>query len=267
MQPQDRRTAAPRAVRAALASGGDLGMFFGLADPGNEPIGWQQASSLYALHRGGPLDAILESVRTKLGGCEPKIAASLFFQGYASRLLSPQLGCIAMAGCVPEMDPERLFWRRPAEETIALGMTAGPGWTASSEILIEQVVRASFEEHLQPLTAALQARVRIAEGLLRGNAAAALIGGLRLLSEYLEPSWTDLAARALAQPCLRGCGSLQEQEPVYVRHSCCLYYRVSSGEKCGDCPLTIRVPPRENDPSRRLKKNRGLERPPQRYSN
>jgi len=254
-------------VRAALASAGDLGMFFGLADPASEPVGWQPAGSLYALHRGGPLDVILESVRAKLGGCEPRIAASLFFQGYASRLLSPQLGCIALAGCVPEMRAECVFWRRPAGETIALGMTPGPGWAGSGEILIEQVVRASFEEHLQPLTTALQARVGIAEGLLRGNAAAALIGGLRLLSEYLGPSWIDLAARALAQPCLRGCGSLQEQEPVYVRRSCCLYYRVSSGEKCGDCPLTIRVPPRENDPSRRLKKNRGPERPPRRYSN
>ena len=220
-------------------------MFFRLADPASEPIGWQQASSLYALQRGGPLDVILETVRTKLGGCEPKIAASLFFQGYASRLLSPQLGCIAMAGCVPEMHPELLFWRRPVEETIVLAMTPGQGWAAPDGILIEQVVRTSFEEHLRPLTAALQARVQIAEGLLRGNAASALIGGLRLLSEYLEPSWIHLAARALAQPCLRGCGSLQEQEPVFVRSSCCLYYRVSSGGKCGDCPLTIRVLHRE----------------------
>lgn len=240
--PSGRRPAAPLAVRTALASADDLGMFFRLADPANEPTAWEPVTVLYAPRRGGPLDVILESVRIKLGACEPRVAASLFFQGYASRLLSPQLGCIAVAGCVPEMPPERLFWRCPGAEMIELGMTAGRGWEASDGLLIEQIVRAAFDEHLQPLTDALQARVRIAEGLLRDNAASALIGGLRLLSEHIGPGWTDLAARALAQPRLRESGSLREREPVFVRRSCCLYYRVAGGGKCADCPLTTREP-------------------------
>ena len=236
------RPAPPRTVRGALAAADDLGMFFRLADPANDPTGWRPVSLLYVRRRPEQLDVILESVRIKLGGCEPRIAASLFFQAYAARLLSPQLACMAIAGCVPEMRPGRLFWRSPDAETIELGMTAGAGWAASDEVLIDEVVQASFENHLRPLTAALRARVRIGESLLRANAAAALIGGLRLLSGHLGRSWRNLAARALAQPCLRECGSLQAKEPRFIRRRCCLYYRVSGGAKCGDCPIAIRTP-------------------------
>jgi ferric iron reductase protein FhuF len=212
-------------------------MFFGLADPAREPAAWQPVSTLYVPRHGGPLDVILESAAVRLGGCEPRVAASLFFQGYASRLLSPQLGCAAVAGCVPEMSPARLCWRRPDTEVIELGMTAGPGWEASPEQAIERIVRTAFDEHLRPLIAALRTRVRLADKLLAGNAAAALIGGLRLLAEHSGPGWTDLAARALAQPYLHGSGRMRDTEPLFVRRSCCLYYRVADGSTCADCPL------------------------------
>jgi len=267
-------------------------MFFRLADPAADPVGWQPVRLLYdsqpspgqpsprqpspdrrspdQLDGGqGHLDALLASVRAALGGCEPRVAASLFFQGYASRLLSPPLACLAANGCIPRVTADRLRWRHPDDKMIELGLTADGGWTGSDRRLIEQLVAASFEEHLRPLADALRRRVRISAGLLTGNAASALVSGLALLAGRLGPDWRSLAAHALAHPALRGGGSWGGSpghgsgpghgstpghgsspgygsggESVFVRRSCCLYYRVAGGGLCADCPLAARGVPR-----------------------
>ena len=234
-------------------------MFFRLADPAADPANWQPVRLLYGsrLFRGqldagqDHLDALLASVRAALGGCEPRVAASLFFQGYASRLLSPPLACLAANGCIPGMTADRLRWRHPEDQMIELGLTADGGWAGSDRRLIEQLVAASFEEHLQPLADALRRRVRISAGLLTGNAASALVSGLALLAGRLGPDWRSLAIHALAQPALRGGGSWGGSagrggggEAVFVRRSCCLYYRVAGGGLCADCPLAARGVPR-----------------------
>jgi ferric iron reductase protein FhuF len=271
-------------------------MFFRLANPAADPADWQPVRLLYGsqpspgqvssgqLGGGQPgggqlgggqfsggqlgggqlgggedhLDAMLASVRAALGGCEPRVAASLFFQGYASRLLSPPLACLAANGCIPGIAANQLRWRHPEDQMIELGLTADGGWAGSDRRLIEQLVAASFEEHLQPLADALRRRVRISAGLLTGNAASALVSGLALLAGRLGPDWRSLAAHALAQPALRDSGSLGGSaghgsspghgyggDAVFVRRSCCLYYRVAGGGLCADCPLAARgVPPK-----------------------
>ena len=256
-------------------------MFFRLADPAADPAGWQPVRLLYGSQLSGGqlspgqlsggqlspgqlsggedhLDALLASVRAALGGCEPRVAASLFFQGYASRLLSPPLACLAANGCIPFVRADRLCWRHPADQMIELGLTADGGWAGSGRRLIEQLVADAFEEHLAPLADALRRQVRISAGLLTGNAASALVSGLALLAGRLGSDWRSLAAHALAQPALSGGGSWGASpghgsgpghggggEAVFVRRSCCLYYRVEGGGLCADCPLTARgVPPK-----------------------
>jgi len=227
-------------------------MFFGLADPAIDPVGWRPVRLLYAAEH-DHLDLLLASVRAALGQCEPRVAASLLFQGYASRLLSPPLACLAANGCVPAMPAGQLQWRAPEDQMIELGLTAGPGLAGSERRLIEELVTASFGEHLQALADALRRRVRISASLLTGNAASALVSGLRLLAGRLGPDWRSLAAHALAQPPLRGSGGWRDSpgrdggwggEPVFVRRSCCLYYRVAGGGLCTDCPLAARGVPR-----------------------
>jgi ferric iron reductase protein FhuF len=255
-------------IRTALAAAADLGMFFRLADPAADPAGWQPVRLLYGGQLSGEqlsgeqlssgqlsgeqdhLDALLASVRAALGGCPPRVAASLFFQGYASRLLSPPLACLAANGCIPGMTADRLRWRHPEDQMIELGLTADEGWAGSDRRLIEQLVAASFEEHLQPLADALRRRVRIATGLLTGNAASALVSGFALLNGRLGSDWRSLAAHAVAQPRLRGSGTWRGRrgregggELVFVRRSCCLYYRVAGGGLCADCPLAARGVP------------------------
>lgn len=243
-------------VRAALAASAKLGMFFRLADPANDQAadpahgqasdpaqgpaddrgGWRPVESLYSAGT-CDLDLVIDATRRALGDCEPRVAASLFFQGYAARLLSPQLGCLVTSGCVPDVTPGRLRWRHPVDAVIELGMTAGPGWAAPAGSLLALVVRTAFDGHFLPLADAVRARTRISGAILADNAASALIGGLRLIGQQCGEDWRPLAAAALGQPELRRSGVLLASEPFFVRRSCCLYYRAPGGGTCGDCPL------------------------------
>jgi iron complex transport system ATP-binding protein len=234
----------PETVHAAQAAANELGMFFHMADCTSHPGRWEPVSRLYADAPTGPLDAMLESVRSKLSGCEARVAASILFQGYASRLLSPQLACAAIGGCVPDVSPEKVFWCHSPDQMIELGMTGGPGWQGSGEALIDRIVSRTFEWHLQALADALRRRVKLANGLLAGNVASALINGLYLLRAQLGPGWVDLGIRALAHPRLCGSGVFDRDHEAFVRRSCCLYYRVPGGGTCGDCPIGDRSQPR-----------------------
>lgn len=214
-------------------------MFFRLADPRPGEAGWQPVRLLYV--RGtGPLDAMLDDTVARLGGCERRVAASLLFQGYAARLLSPQVGCLVASGCVPAVLAAGLRWRRPDAEVVELGLAAGAGWRGSAEVLTGLVLTQSFDGHLRPLAAALRARAGIPGSVLRDNAASALVGALRLVDDKIVPGWRYLAEQALAHPRLRGSGVIGPDEPAFVRRSCCLYYRVDNGGMCGDCPLAAR---------------------------
>lgn len=236
---QHPRPATPAQVRAALTAAAELGMFFRLPDPDSGEAGlagWRPVDLLYE-DRDGELDASIESARVSLGKCERRVAASLLFQGYAARLLSPQVGCLVTTGCLPAVPAARLSWRTEPG-TVRLGLRAGPGWQGPADALIGLALTQSFAEHLRPLSATIRARVRLPASLLRDNAASALIGGLRLVDDKIEHRWRHLANTALTHPRLRGSGTISDREPAFIRRSCCLYYRVESGGKCGDCPLS-----------------------------
>jgi iron complex transport system ATP-binding protein len=251
-------------IATARAASDALGLYFRLADPAGDHGQWRPVALLYQPGT-GPLDELLDSVRARLGGCERRVAASLFYQGFAARLLSPQLGCVAAGGCLPSLPADRLSWREPAAEMIQLGLGPGPGWHGPAGPLLDRLLEQSFTTHLGPLASAIRLKLSISAGLLQDNAASALVSGLRLLDPLLaaraipppearadpfagprpgsltgpepESGWRPLAARALAGPTLRGSGTVTGGDPGFVRRSCCLYYRTASGGLCGDCPL------------------------------
>lgn len=225
-------------VAAARTAADALGLYFQLADPAiDHQQGWRSSAELY-VPTTGPLDELLDSAAERLGGCEYRVAASLFYQGYAARLLSPQLGCLITSGHLPAAPADQLRYRAPATELIQLALPASPGWRGPIEPLLDQLLAQSFTAHLLPLAAAIQDRTHLPAAILQDNAASALINGLRLLAPRLEEGdWRPIATRALANQNLRGSGHLRIAEPAFVRRSCCLYYRTPAGGLCGDCPL------------------------------
>ncbi|TMR07062.1 iron reductase [Actinomadura soli] len=180
------------------------------------------------------LGALTADYAERLGTGERRVAASLLFQGLAARLWSPVVAAAAR-GIVPELAGLRWCWA--PGEAIALRVGAPSGWrvdeAAEAAALIWPMV---MDGLLKPLRDAMSTFVGLADGLVWGNAASALVGGLNV-------GPPDTARRAvvlelLAREPLTGAGEFGPGG--YVRRSCCLYYRVPGGGMCGDCSLLKR---------------------------
>jgi hypothetical protein len=195
-----------------------------------------QASDVY----GNSLIFRIRKVEAALRAPEERIAASVAHLGLASRLWSVALGCSVLYGRIPDLDPETLRWNPDAGAPDDLWLpevTWRPGDAAG-------VADAVLLGHLEPLAAALRERYRIAPGLLRGNAASALVGAAGQLERWARTQGRgdtaartrDLTGRLLAHPLLAGTGTLTGTS--FGRRSCCLYYRVPGGGVCGDCCFT-----------------------------
>lgn len=188
----------------------------------------------------------IHKVAHALHAPEPRIAASVAQQGLASRLWSAALGCAALYGRVPDLDARLLRWDPDGSAPDDLWLTEVRPLPADAATLADTVLHA----HLEPLTAALHTRHRVATGLLWGNAASALAGAARQLDLWARTNGRpEAAARArtlttalLGHPRLAGTGTLTGT--AFRRRSCCLYYRVPGGGVCGDCCFTR--PPRSS---------------------
>ncbi|MFE9021170.1 (2Fe-2S)-binding protein [Streptomyces sp. NPDC007808] len=196
-----------------------------------------------------PGDALAFRVRKvahALRAPETRVAASVAQQGLAARLWSITLGCAALYGRVPDLDPRLLHWDPDAGAPDDLRLTAVRPLPADPATLARVVLHG----HLEPLAAALHTRHRVAPGLLRGNAASALAGAARQLDQWARAHGRTetadrtraLTAELLGHPLLAGTGTLTET--AFRRRSCCLYYRVPGGGVCGDCCFTR--PPRSS---------------------
>lgn len=196
-----------------------------------EPADWEPADVAY---RRGMAELAAQTGRA-LGTHEDRVAVSTLQLGYAARLWSPALACALAHGIVPDLAGLEVGTRLP----LRVRLPAAAGWNSpdfdgTAGLLYDVVVTG----HLAPLAAGL--RGRVASGLLRGNAASALIGSLTVLAGArpgLAGPARSIADRLLATGMLRGTGQLTGTGLAFRRNSCCLYYRVPGGGLCGDCSL------------------------------
>ena len=231
----------------ALADAAAAGPFFSLA-VGDDGRQWLPATAAYC----DGLRSMITATGSQLGVSEARVAASTLHMALAARLWSPVLCCGLLHGVVPDLAHLRIGPSPP----LRLSLPEPRGWhvrcpdsqdgqddqTGQGDIaaLAYHVV---VDGHLEPLSHGLP--VKVASGLLRGNAAATMTGALRVLT-CARPE-TARAARPLAQALLatgmlRGTGSLAGPGLEFLRRSCCLYYRVPGGGMCSDCPLPGHAP-------------------------
>lgn len=232
------------AAAAALAAAAGVGPYFSLRTP--EPAdGWRPVSDLH-LDAGGALDGVVDTFARLLGTSERRVAASIFFQGYAARLWSPLVGCHALGLPVPDLAAYRLGWRSGPSEPFTLAAVEPDGWASRvADGLPDAAVNVVLEGHLRPMVAVLGGLTRVAEPLLWGNAASALVGSAVVLDADRPDARAGVDLRGvvaalLAVGPLRGTGTLADEDPpalAFRRRSCCLYYRVPGGGMCGDCSL------------------------------
>ncbi|GKQ39758.1 (2Fe-2S)-binding protein [Streptomyces sp. A012304] len=234
----------------ALAALRPLGGFFALRTAPEPPRPLPTLADAYA-HRpcdthGNALDFRVRKVARALRAPEPRVAASVAQQGLAARLWSVALGCAALYGATPDLEPRLLRWDPEGSAPDDLWLTEVRARPGDPRTLAETVLRG----HLAPLATALRDRHPVAPGLLWGNAASALAGAARLLEQWARahdrPAAADraraLTAELLDDPLLAGTGALTGT--AFRRRSCCLYYRVPGAGVCGDCCFTR--PPRSS---------------------
>ncbi|OLZ74186.1 ferric iron reductase [Streptomyces sp. IMTB 2501] len=238
----------------ALAALRPLGGFFVLrtrtgpagSAGGPDPGGLPTLAETYERVTPDALTTRVAVVADRLRTREPRVAASIAQQGLAARLWSAALGCAALYGQLPDLDPRLLRWDPLAaapDDLFLTGLRPLPGDAAT-------LAASVLHGHLRPLGETLSARFGCAPGLLWGNAGSALAGAARELDRWARAhGCTDAAARAgaltdelLAHPLLRTTGT--RTGTAFRRRSCCLYYRVPGGGVCGDCCFTR--PPRSS---------------------
>ncbi|MEU6314399.1 (2Fe-2S)-binding protein [Streptomyces sp. NPDC047014] len=203
---------------------------------GTEPPGpgFRPLAALY----GGGLGPYVAEVGRRIGSGPGRVAASTAQFGIASRLWSLGLGCAALSGRIPDLAADRVWWRLPEAGSLELWLPE-PGELPAGE-LGESVLG-----HLALLDAGLREGFGVSPTVLRGNAASGLVGALRVLLDRVPggPA-VDLADALLGEGgALAGTGDFVHEPGLgvaFVRHSCCLYYRVPGGGYCGDCVLRTR---------------------------
>ncbi|MEU7900965.1 ATP-binding cassette domain-containing protein [Nonomuraea sp. NPDC049152] len=219
------------ALAVAVADVSTVGGYFELELGPVEP-GW------FAFMDPSALAERIEEVAEALGAKETRVAASILFQGLAARLWSPVVGAAVAHDLL--LDLEHLYWRPAPSGPLPLRAHPLAGWRTAPPGLIYRTV---VTDLLEPLTAMVSGIVKLAPGLLWGNAASALAGTVRALARQrpeLTAKAVMLGRELLETGLLRGTGELAEPapgHPFFVRRSCCLYYRLPDGGKCGDCAL------------------------------
>jgi hypothetical protein len=217
-------------VLRALTSVARAGPYFTL-DVGDDGQRWCPAAEMY---RDG-LRGWITTTSAQLGVTEARVAASTVQLGFAARLWSPVLGCSLLHGIVPDLRDLRIATSPP----LRLNVPEPRGWqSADQEELAALAYHMVVAGHLEPLGGSLP--VKVAAGLLRGNAAAAMTAALRVLA-HAHPG-VERPARALAQTLLatgllHRTGDFTGPGLEFRRRSCCLYYRIPGGGTCSDCPL------------------------------
>lgn len=220
-----------RGIQAQLADIARLGGFFDLRLDGDDE-GWRPIAECYA---DGYADLIGVTAR-RYGTADLRISASLTQFSHASRLWSPAIACALVHGVVPDFAD--LYRARDGADLRLRGPAGMPvvGEDEMARTLYEVVV----QRHLEPMAAGL--RVKMAPGLLYGNVASAMVAATQALygrRPGLRDAGTSLARSLLRTGRLAGTGTVK-YNLAFRRRSCCLYYRISNGSKCGDCGLTRR---------------------------
>ncbi|MGJ9411686.1 (2Fe-2S)-binding protein [Aeromicrobium sp. CF4.19] len=203
-----------------------LGDFF-VVEAADAPGAWRGIDDLVA---GPALAERVEATRAALervagSTVEPRVANSTASLGLFARLLSPPLGARLLGLLGPA--PAGLQWR--AAPTGPLPLRGAAWWDDALERVLADVVA--------PLAERLTGEHGLAETVVRGNVASAVMGSLRMAVTArpdLAPAAGSVATELFATPLLTGT-SLHGRP--FVRRSCCLYYRLPGGGYCGDCIL------------------------------
>jgi hypothetical protein len=209
---------------------------FILPDAGQDTgPGWTAVTALLgdAPQAAHLLDQDLSLVAQGLRTAEPWIAASVLFEGWATRLTSLYAGAIVLGTAVPDLSAGRVQYRMGSSDRVEL--------TIPEFVPVDAVTgwQQLYDNHLDPIARALRQRVRIGRRFLDSAVAAALAYSLTTLDQAGYGPLGVLITQPWARPPqLRSHGRwiATPSGPRYARDTCCGYQRVLDGERCRSCP-------------------------------
>lgn len=198
---------------------------------------WRPVAELY---RPDVVALPVETTARVLGGAPPRVAASLFQQGYAARLWSVFLGAAVTARVLLDLPADRLWWRgtdRAPVELLAVAAEGIPVEGTPEAAVAARIDTAVRPGHLDALCGAVRSAFGLSSLVMAGNTASALVGTARVLAGHGDA--VALAGALLRRPGLAEAGTVPAdlRTSDYRRASCCLYYRLPGGGLCGDCVL------------------------------
>jgi ferric iron reductase protein FhuF len=255
----DRLSAALAAVAEALPYlRGTVGQPPDILRPGEEVSDgrWFRCDEL--LGDPGWLWALISASGRCLDAPGGAVAASLFVQGYAYRVLTVGLSCFLLGGVLPGSQPDEMAMAlskgRPAFVAYRVPKILAAGeWRSGHGGRGEPLaafVDDAVEGHMRPLVSATLSCVRVGRRLLWGNIAASAAVAFRTMEGLLGAEVKPLGERffALAPAELQGLGHFATIEHAgrsawyWERRNCCLYDRLPGNVRCTDCSKT---PPEE----------------------
>ncbi len=224
-----------RRLTEALAAAAHLGPYFTLTgDSATLPLPLRTLCEPRQLH------PLLDAIGRRTGTGEARVAASTLQYGLAARCWSLILGAWQCGDVV--IDLEDLGYVVTAPGSVELAATDPSAWdcTFATADAVAALIADTVIAQLSLLHAALHTGVRIADGLLWGNAASALVSAASTLdASHPDDDLAAVTTTILAHPLLAD--RMIKTSPGGVRRrSCCLWYRTDERSNCADCPLTGR---------------------------
>lgn len=111
-------------MAGVLARLSSFGPYFSLRAGTDGATGWRPVRHLIDPGGAAVLLALVERVTRRLGTTHRRVAASVLFQGWASRLACPLAAGFTLERRIPDLAAASLVWRQPEEGPVELALLA-----------------------------------------------------------------------------------------------------------------------------------------------
>lgn len=228
---------------------------------GNTPTDGDRISCEALIADNGWLNTVIRDSGQRLGTEDQVVAASLFVQNYAYRVITLAVACLTTSGVIPDSSAASMTITmsggRPSTVgyltspvTILAPRGTGPELALSDpEIAAEAlslIVDGAYTKNIAPLIDATRKHIRVGKRLLLGNVAASSAVAFRTMEGCLGP-WVQELGETFFSSCpteFSGLGSFLLLERggrrgwYWERTNCCLYDRLAGKVRCADCSRT-----------------------------
>jgi ferric iron reductase protein FhuF len=236
----------------ALRTAANVGPYFAVDLHADGPS-WRPFADL--VEEGTVLRDRVEAVRATLAqrtgldvdAVDERATASLHSLALTARLIAPAFAAAVLTGTVPMLDVAGLRWQEAVAGPVPVAFLDPPATVADRPEQMAGLLDAGvIRTVVAPLVGVFGTQFRLSGKVLWGNVASALGGAATMLATVEGGRHAQgalrLAEDMVATGLLRGYGRYvrpwpERPERFFVRHNCCLFYRIPGGGTCGDCVL------------------------------